>query len=192
MNYLIHLYLAEPTWESRLGALMGDFIKGPLGEEFPKGLREGIRRHRLIDRFAQESEYFRRSKRRVHDSFGICKPILIDIFYDHFMARTWEDYSSLPLERFAAQIYGILEEHHAGLPQGLQEVAPRMIVNNWLVSYREIETVELVLERISRRLNRPNPLASGFAELTTHYRELEEDFRGFLPEAESFLTEAMP
>ncbi len=187
MNYLVHLYLAEETQESLLGAVIGDFVKGPLTDDIPEGIRRGIRRHRQTDHFTSVSENFIRSKRRLDERFGICKPILVDVFYDHFMARNWSAYSPLPLERFAEGIYRLLRHNEADLPPSFRPVAQRMMARNWLVSYREPETIGLVLQRISQRIRRPNPIAEGLSELERHYDALEDDFRRFLPEARAFL-----
>lgn len=186
MNYLFHLYLAEPTPESLLGALMGDFVKGPL-DHFPPALREGIMRHRRLDRFASESEDFRRSRRRLDESYGHCRAILVDVFYDHFLALRWSEYSPLPLETFAEKVYRLLQSRRNQLPPPLREVVPRMIAGNWLVSYRDPESVGIALERLSRRLRRPNPLADGLRALRAEYEGLEADFRRFLPAARDHL-----
>jgi acyl carrier protein phosphodiesterase len=193
MNYLVHLYLAEQTEASRLGALIGDFVKGPLTDEIPLDIRRGIRRHRRADRFAHHSADFIRSKRRLDNRFGICKPILVDVFYDHFMARNWGDYSAVPLETFAAAVYRLLQERDSDLPAGFRPVARRMIARDWLSSYQDEETIGIVLERIAQRLSRPNPIADGLAELRDNYDGLEDDFRRFIPEAQRFLnSDEMP
>lgn len=182
MNYLFHLYLAEPTADSLLGALMGDFVKGSL-DGFPPPLREGIVRHRRLDRFAQSNDHFRRSKRRLDDAFGHCRGIMVDVFYDHFLARRWPDFSLQPLETFAAEVYRLLETRRSILPPGLRETAPKMIAGNWLVSYRDPESVGIALERLSARLRRPNAMGGGLRALEASYDGLEEDFRGFTGDA---------
>ena len=189
MNYLVHLYLSDPTPECRLGNLMGDFIKGRLENGWDAEILRGIKQHRRVDAFAHQSSVFRRSKARIHDRFGHCKGILVDVFYDHFLARNWSHYSATSLEAFARDIYRLLEKNRDILPPGLQRVAPRMIAHNWLVSYREIQTINGVLERISERLSRPNPIALGIDELHRNYADLESDCGLFLAEAKEFLRE---
>ncbi len=183
MNYLAHLYLADSSDDCQLGTLMGDFIKGPLSKELPPGVYRGLHQHRQLDRFAQTHPAFRRSKSRLATELGHYKGILIDIFYDHFLARHWEFYSSQPLEDFAQQTYVLLERHFCRLPPGLQRVVPHMIRDNWLVSYRQKSVIGQVLERLSARLRRPNPLAAGLPELEKNYAGLEGDCRKFLREA---------
>jgi acyl carrier protein phosphodiesterase len=189
LNYLVHLYLSDPTPECRLGNLMGDFVKGRLEDAWAPEILRGIRQHRRVDAFAHRSAVFRRSKARIHDSFGHCKGVLVDVFYDHFLARNWIRYSTVPLDLFARDIYRLLEENRKILPPGLQEVAPRMIAHNWLVSYRETQTIGRVLDRISERLSRPNPIALGIGELHRHYDGLQADCDLFLAEAEKFLRD---
>jgi acyl carrier protein phosphodiesterase len=186
LNYLVHLFLAEDTSSDLLGNLMGDFVKGRLDDTYPADIRRGIELHRRIDAFAHDNMRYRHSKSRLDESYGYYRGILIDIFYDHFLARNWHRYHPLPLENFAARIYRLLKDHFEILPPGLQQVAPRMIEHNWLVSYREADTIGRVLERISTRLRRPNPLARGIVELHRHYAGLEVDCDLFLAEAVEF------
>lgn len=183
MNYLFHLYLAEPTEESLLGGLLGDFVKGRLDDRWPEAIRRGIERHRGIDSFAQGNAVARRSLRRIDPSYRHCRSILVDVFYDHFLALNWPLHADIPLDQFARRFYRILEKHHDLLPPGLQRIAPRMIAGRWLESYRDPETVEIVLQRLSGRLSRPTLLAQGGMELGRHFRELEGDFNDFLPQA---------
>ncbi len=187
MNYLIHLYLSEPTDESLLGNLMGDFVKGRLEGRYSPGLRRGIKLHRRIDSFSATCPAVRRSRQRLQPGFGHYRGIMVDVFYDHFMARNWASHHPTPLPEFAQRVYQLLEEQHAQLPAGLQQVAPRMIHRNWLVSYAEVEVIGRVLERISERLSRPNPMGEGLVELKSHYAQLHADFEEFLAEAETMV-----
>lgn len=191
MNYLVHLYLSDPTPDCRLGNLMGDFVKGRLDGVWPEGIAGGIMQHRRVDTFAHHNEAFRRSKARIDDAYGHCKGVMVDVFYDHFLARNWGLYSPIPLEEFARNIYRLLEENFAILPPALQQVVPRMITHNWLVSYREAQTIGRVLERISSRLTRPTPLGRGIEELHRHYAGLEADCGRFLEDAKEFLLDTI-
>ena len=187
MNYLVHLYLSDPDPDCQLGNLMGDFVKGPLSGEFAPGIRRGMIQHRAVDTFAQANAAFRRSKRRLDGRFGHCKGVMIDIFYDHILASNWERFATESLEEFAARTYRILEANSARLPAGLRRVAPRMIAGNWLVSYREPQTVATVLCRLAARLSRPTPMAEGAGELTSHRLGLTDDCELFLSEARAHL-----
>ena len=183
LNYLVHLYLSGTDSELQLGGLMGDFVKGPIAPETPAGIAQGLRLHRRIDTLAHSSDHTRRSRQRLGPRFRHGRGIIVDIFYDHFLASSWQDFSNLPLESYAAHVYQLLQERHAQLPPGLQEVARRMTVHNWLVSYRQQEVVGKALQRISGRLKRPLPLAEGLGDLQRHEALFRQDFQGFMTEA---------
>lgn len=183
MNYLVHLYLSGPDPELRLGGLMGDFVKGPLDDRYPPGIVAGLRLHRAIDSLAAVSPHCRASRRRLDFRFGHTRSVLVDIFYDHFLAVHWNDYHPGPLADFAADTYRLLREYRALLPEGLARIAPRMEESDWLTSYRDRASVEIALQRIASRLSRPTALGEGVAELARCGEELLADFRAFMREA---------
>ncbi len=187
MNYLVHLFLSDPDPLCRLGNLMGDFVKGPLENHWPPAMARGLRQHRRIDAFAQLHPAFHRSKDRIDPAFGHCRGILVDVFYDHLLARHWDRHSGLPLKEFATDIYRSMEAHRTLLPPALQAVAPRMIAHDWLVSYREPVNVERALGRLAQRLSRPNALADGLPELLRNLPGLTEDCDAFLVDARAHL-----
>jgi len=186
----MHLHLSDPEPLVRLGNLMGDFVKGRLDDlPYPADVIRGLKQHRAVDSFSHHSPAVRMSKERIHSRFSYFRGILIDVYYDHFLASNWSQHAAGTLEEFAAETYRLLEEHHDLLPDQLRQVAPRMIQYNWLVSYRDVEIMERALARIGQRLKRDNPLAEGYEELLRNYDELEEDCARFLVEAKSFLAE---
>ena len=194
MNYLVHLFLSDDDSLCRLGNLMGDFVKGPLDQyDYPEKMMQGLRQHRAVDTLAQGHSAVRRSRERLDDCFGHTKGILIDIFYDHFLSRNWEEWGIGTLRDFAEAGYRLLHCHRRFLPQKFRPVARRMIRYDWLAAYREPETIRFVLERISGRLSRPNLLAQGHRELFRCGEGLEADCRDFLASAlEMFKTVSPP
>jgi len=185
----VHLYLAGDDADLQLGGLMGDFVKGPIPGDYPEKLAMGLLLHRRIDSLAQISPHTRLSRQRLHPKFGHGRGIIIDIFYDHFLASAWADHSSEPLENYAAKVYQLLQKHHKRLPAGLQRVAPRMIEHNWLVSYQHPRVVGKALQSISQRLSRPLPLTEGVDDLIAHEVALRQDFNGFMIEATDFVKQ---
>ncbi len=182
MNYLAHLLLAGRTEASRLGALLGDFMLGQELAAFPPPVQGGIRLHREVDRFTDAHPVFRRSRSRLDPRTRCFAGVIVDVFYDHFLARGWDAWCEQPLSGFAAEIYGMLGRRLPELPPRMQHVVPFMIREDWLTSYRETEHVGRALRRMSRRLKRENPLGEAIGELHAHYRELQSDFDAFFPE----------
>jgi len=190
MNYLAHLFLAEETAESWIGNLLGDFVKGSLESQKPhycESILKGIRTHRQVDNFTDRHFIFKRSKQRIINKYHHFSSIIIDIFYDHFLAKNWTSFSHETLEDFAAKIYQVLEINQGILPERLQQALPKMIVENWLVLYREPDGVGLTCQRLSRRIKRANNLDLAQKELIANYSEIEKDFFSFFPEIIKFV-----
>jgi acyl carrier protein phosphodiesterase len=186
VNFLAHLFLSGDNPELLVGNLMGDFVKGRLDGRFPSGIEQGILLHREIDSFAGQNWHFLRSKRRLDQSFGLYRGVLVDLFYDHFLAAHWEDYADVPFSVFISDAWRVLCEHKEFLPDKLQRIIPFMF-RDWLPSYSHIGGIAAVLHRISRfRLKRANRLGEGAEALSMHYGGLHGDFRKFLPELIAF------
>jgi acyl carrier protein phosphodiesterase len=186
VNFLTHLFLSRGAPELLVGNLMGDFVKGRLDRRFSPVITQGIFLHREIDSFAGQNVNFLHSKRRLDQSFGHYRGVLIDLFYDHFLAANWKDYADVPYPVFLSDAWHILRKHRRYLPYKLLRIMP-FIFRDWLPSYRTIEGIDAVLHRISHyRLKRINPLGQGAEALSRHYEGLYEDFRKFLPELIAF------
>ena len=183
MNFLAHLYLADDTPESIMGNLMGDFLKGVDVEAYPQAVRAGIRMHQRVDSFTDAHPVVARSKRRMPPPYRRYAGVLVDVFYDHFLAVGWGDYSpETSLDCFAQRAYGVLTENRDSLPPRLRRMVPFMVEQDWLSGYRTIEGIDRVLGGLSRRLKRENPLPTAISQLEEHYGPLRSDFAEFFPE----------
>ena len=165
---------------------MGDFVKGPLDGRHGPELSAALALHRRIDTYTDAHPTVGISRTRISPQRRRFAGILVDVFYDHFLARHWDDYSSVPLEQFTARVYGILSAHGDGLPGRLARIAPRMAEADWLASYRHLEAVGEAVDRVAQRLTRGDCLQGASDELASNYAALEADFRGFFPDVMRF------
>jgi acyl carrier protein phosphodiesterase len=163
-----------------IGNFMGDFVKGPLAERFPPRIRQGVALHRSIDSYAGRDELFRRSRLRISPGYGLYRGVLVDLFYDHFLVREWERWSTEPFASFLTRTRSLIEEQRHELPERMQGLIP-VIFDELLPSYGETSGIASALVRMSRRVRRANPLAGGEAELLLHRDGLRDDFRQFMP-----------
>src|SRR5262245_2141400 len=165
---------------------MGDFVKGPLEGRYDAGLTRALTLHRRIDSYTDAHDVVRSSRRRVSPGRRRFAGILVDMFYDHFLARLWEEYCNVPLEHFTASVYAVLREHRALLPERLQQIATRMADGDWLASYRRVEAVAAALDRMGERLTRGTAMLRSGDELLAQYQTFEADFRLFFPDVVRF------
>ena len=186
MNYLAHLYLAEDTDESRLGNLLGDFVKGRIGNTYSPGIQRGIKTHRKVDVFTDSHQKFLESKELISPERRRFAGVIIDLSFDHFLAKNWAAYSDRELDSFNRSVYEMLKRNIGILPEKLALFLPRMINEDWLGSYKNLEGISLVIDRLSnrleRRFKRQNTLKGAAREIESNYRELDRNFKDFFPE----------
>ncbi|PQO97486.1 ACP phosphodiesterase [Pseudomonas frederiksbergensis] len=186
MNYLAHLHLGGQRPGQMLGSLYGDFVKGQLQGQFDPEIEAAIQLHRSIDVFTDRHPLVDVSLSRFSMTRRRYAGIVLDVFFDHCLARDWTHYAEQPLAQFTSDVYRVLLAEPQ-LPERLAKIAPHMVANDWLGAYREFDVLEQVLRGISRRLTRPEELAAAMQELRVLYEPLSEDFRLFYPQLQDFV-----
>ncbi|MDB6068331.1 MAG: hypothetical protein JWR26_4539 [Pedosphaera sp.] len=182
MNWLAHLLLSEPTPAFRLGGILPDLASASALAGMPPEFQGGIRRHHQIDAYTDSHAIFRRSVHRFSPPFRRFGGILVDVFYDHFLASDWESYSDKSLPDFTSDFYASFESHRADIPPEVYERLLQMKAGNWLCSYGDVQGVATTLGRIGSRLRRPFDLAPAIAVLERDYKLFHGDFTAFFPE----------
>lgn len=190
MNYLAHLYLADDTDDSLIGNLLGDFVKGRPGSQYNDEIIAGILFHRKIDAFADAHSTMRTSRNRIGRQMSRFSGIIIDVCYDHFLARHWSTYSNQGLAEFVQHTYDVLQRYRPILPERLQRILPFMVSEDWLGSYIVIKSVGKTLDRITRRLTRGEQFKGAIVEVEKNYADLESDFLNFFPDLVEFSNRA--
>ncbi|WP_339546874.1 acyl carrier protein phosphodiesterase [Pseudomonas sp. RA_35y_Pfl2_P32] len=188
MNYLAHLHLGGQRPGQWLGSLYGDFVKGRLQGQFPAEIEDAITLHRQIDVFTDRHGLVDVALSRFSLTRRRYAGIVLDVFFDHCLARDWALYADSSLPTFTADVYRVLAAEPQ-LPGRLAQIAPSMAADDWLGSYREFAVLDPVLRGISRRLSRPEELAAAMQELERLYEPLSEDFRLFYPELQQFAAQ---
>ncbi|MDT8718472.1 DUF479 domain-containing protein [Clostridium sp. 19966] len=183
MNYLAHIYLAEDNDESRLGNFLGDFVNKSLEKNYNSSIKKGIYMHRKLDSFTDSNPIFLESKKRISSSNSFFSAVLIDIFYDHFLAKNWCEYSKVPLEEYADNFYELLKNYSYCLPEKLTKRLSYIIEENWLLSYKHLDGIKKPVDRIALRFSKSrHPLYNPIEELINNYESLEKDFEKFFRE----------
>jgi len=189
VNFLAHTYLSGCNEEIIVGNFMGDYVKGRNYVLFPEQVKKGILIHRDIDTFTDMHMITRRSKLMVAPRYSKYAGIIIDIFYDHFLASLWDDYSTLPLSEYVNRTYDLLKRNYQVLPDAIKNWFPTFLENNWMMAYTTVEGIELVLERMSANTSLPNHAAYAVEVLSDQYAVFKNDFLEFFPQMIEFLEE---
>jgi acyl carrier protein phosphodiesterase len=186
MNYLAHAYLANTADRFMIGNLIADFVKGSVDKNYEPEIAAGIVFHRKVDAFADGHKRTAASRRLFAPARRRTAGIVLDICYDHFLAKNWGRYADIDLAVFISCIYDLLQSHTDLLPERFRQVFPRMLEQNWLASYQSLQGVQLALTRISRRLRGNIRLDDAMADITANYGALEANFSAFFPDLIEF------
>jgi acyl carrier protein phosphodiesterase len=179
MNFLAHIYLSGENDLMKIGNFMADGIHGKHFDHFPKEIQKGIILHREIDTFTDAHPIFRQSTKRLHPNYHHYSGIIVDIFYDHFLAKNWSSYSAESLEQYTERFYQSLRDNYEFLNEKTQKMLPYLIQQNWLMSYQTIDGIENVLVKMDNRMKRNSIMRLSVAELRTYYAEFEQEFTTF-------------
>jgi acyl carrier protein phosphodiesterase len=179
MNYLAHIFLSGDKDEVKIGNFIADFVPGKKHLDYPEYIQKGILLHRKIDAYTDSHPIFKVSKKRLFNDFRHYSAVIVDMFYDHFLAKNFSQYSDIPLEEFVASFYDIMMKNEPTLPDNVKRVLPVMVKYNWLLSYRELDKLQDILNQMNNRTHHNSNLHHSIKILKSDYKLFEDDFKIF-------------
>ena len=189
MNYLEHVYLSGDDKELMVGNFIADAIKGKALNEYSEGIKSGITLHRSIDEYTDSHPLHKASRTKLHDRYGHYSGVMIDIFYDHYLAKNWKNYSDRPLKEYTEEVYAILDSFREVLPERITYMLKYMVPQNWLLNYADLDGIERVLRGMAHRAKFASGMESGVEELKLYDSEFEDEFSRFFPDLQQFVNE---
>ncbi len=186
MNFLAHLFLSENNTNIMIGNFIADHIKGNQFSHFDEEIQQGILLHREIDTFTDAHPIVRKSKRRLHKRYGHYGGVIIDIFYDYFLAKNWIQYSEIPLALFTSAIYKLFQNKSSELPLKSQNFINYMIEYNILYNYQFKKGIAKVLNGMNQRTKGKSQMNLAIEDLELLQSELEDDFTLFFRDLQVF------
>jgi len=183
MNFLAHFYLSGNSQEILVGNFLGDFVKGRyFALDYPEQISKGISLHRSIDHFTDTHPIVKVRTRKLIQKYGRYGGVLLDIFYDYCLAKSWQDYTDIPLVEFSQNSYQILAKYEHLFPEKAQLAYKHMSHYDWLSNYVHLEGIERVLNGMERRTKFTSNLGKGITELKEDYSVYEAEFKLFFPQ----------
>ena len=179
MNFLAHIFLSGDDDLLKIGNFMADGIRGNDYLDYPDKIQKGVILHRAIDTYTDAHPIWRQSKHRLHERYGHYAGVIIDILYDHFLAKNWNQYSEVELEDYVALFYESLKDNYTFLSPKTKKLMPYMIESNWLLSYATIAGIERILFQMDYRTKHRANMQNAVQELQEFYTEFEKEFTLF-------------
>ncbi len=182
MNFLAHLHLSGPNEKIMIGNLIGDFVKGKDFTHYESEISKGIILHREIDSYTDQHPVVTLSKQRLRSRYRHYAPVITDVYYDHFLAANWQDYSDVPLLEYTENFYKTTQKYHDILPDQAQYMLRYMKADNWLYNYQFVEGVNRALTGMSRRTKFASGMENASQDLEEHYEAFQSEFEQFYPD----------
>ncbi len=182
MNILAHSYLSFGDEQLLIGNFIADQVKGTQLNTFPIGVQKGILLHRAIDDFTDSHPLYKQSCRRIFSRQGHYSRVVIDILYDHFLAKDWEKYSHISLETYAADFYELLEKNKSIFPEQSRNALHYMAKSNWLVMYASVPGIDRILKGMHSRANYGSSMDSASELIDLYFDEFQNEFNQFFKE----------
>ena len=187
MNYLAHLYLSGDNEMLMTGNFIGDYVKGNKYLKFPGEIQKGIIMHRNIDTYTDLHKKFREAKKLFRPEYGLYSGIVVDLFYDHFLAKNWSHYSDITLQKFSAKAHAVLLSNFSFLPATVQGFLPILIKKRRLESYASTEGIKKSLEAMSHYTSLPSKSKKAIQIMKSNTNFFENNFRDFMQDIIEYL-----
>ena len=148
-------------------------------EKLPPEIKKGVLLHRRIDYFTDTHPLFIKSKRHFYDGFERYSGVLVDIYYDHILAKNFDKFSEVGLAPFTKNIYSVLQNNKQYLPESSDGFLNYVLQRDTFFEYSKIDGIELVLKHLSYRINHGVFLNESVPLFLKYEKEIEEDFFEF-------------
>ncbi|MFT5251532.1 MAG: acyl carrier protein phosphodiesterase [Flavobacteriales bacterium] len=191
MNFLAHIYLSGNSDLLKIGNFMADGIRGKQFETYPQEIQKGITLHRTIDTFTDAHPIFRESTKKLHSRYHHYAGVIVDVFYDHFLAKNWNSYSDENLEEFIERFYQSLRDNRSILSPRTANFMDVMFRENWLLSYKTVEGIDKILTQMDRRTKNQSKMQFATEELQEFYIKFEEEFTLFFQDLQEHVREQL-
>lgn len=186
MNYLAHLYLSGNHNEIKVGNFIADDVKGKMINRYSVEIQNGILLHRKIDAYTDSHPLVKEGILRLRANHGKFAGVVIDMFYDHFLAANWSTFSEKKLEDFTSESYMLLLRHFFKLPPRTRILLPFILKSDWLASYRDLNFLSKAFRGLSYRTTYETNMKSAVDDLSANYSDYKSEFLEFFPDMISY------
>lgn len=182
MNFLSHFILGSGKDEHIVGNFLGDFVKGKDHNQYDKNIQDGIIMHRMIDSYVDNHESFLKSKRMIFHRYRHYAGVVVDVYYDYFLAKNWNQFTDLDMREFITRCYVTLSSHQEMMPFSAQVAFKHMEQGDWLTRYTNHEGLARTFLGLSKYIKRKTGIETAVEDLLLHEETFNKHFLEFFPD----------
>lgn len=192
MNYLGHLFFSNNSHELMLNNLYGDYVKGKDLSRFPLAIQKGILLHREIDHFIDHFPQVLDLQHQLQSELPKVSSIAIDLYFDHLLAKNWNEYHPIPLAQYLNAFYSSIEFDFNFHSEKFQIMIKEMIRVNWPIYYPELDGLDKMCNGVSKKISFENKLKFGKSVFEKHEAIIYQTFRTYMEAASIKFNVAFP
>ncbi len=163
--------------------LHGDFVRGKDLSYLPIKLQQGILLHRMIDSYIDHHPKVLELMRKLYEPLPKVAGIAVDLFFDHVLAREWNNFHEVPLDEFVESFYQTPLENEASYSPDFKYMIAKMKEKNWLYQYQFSYGLMKACNGVSSRISFPNVLHTGHEVFKIYEKEVVQTFYDFMEDA---------
>ena len=180
MNFLAHVYLSGNDFEVALGNLIADRVRGKQIQHYPLKIQKGIKLHRSIDNFTDNHPLFRVSVSALFPEYRHYSRVIVDLYFDHFLAANREAHHPQTLGQFSLEFYQNIQAYAVDLPYPINHFLGALVKYNWFEYYQTVEGLKAIMTQMDKRTRFDSNLANSTTELVEKYSYFQNNFLDFM------------
>lgn len=182
MNFLAHLYFSGSDEDLQFGNFIADFVKGSQQLNYSAEVQSGIQLHRFIDEYTDSHPVVLKEKENLRADFRKYAGVVLDVYFDHFLANSWNQYHNQELRQYIDDVYAMLSSRYSNIPERGKPFHTYMMREDILFRYQYLEGIDLVFQGMSRRSKFDSGMERGAIVLDNHFDRIEAAFQQFFPD----------
>lgn len=186
MNILAHALLGARNDDLMLGSVMGDFVHGPVPQGLRPDVEAGVRLHRAVDVYTDAHPIVRELRGTFVAPFRRYAGIILDIWFDHLLARDFSRYAVEPLDAFSDRLMALLNTHAGELPESMRGFVAYMRRYGLPARYADRAAIARAFAGVASRFARANPIADALGAIDANAEVIADGFARFFPQLQVF------
>lgn len=180
------MYLSGDDKHLAIGNFIADKVKGKQFLQYPQTIQNWILLHRKIDSFTDSHLLFKKNVTLLFPIHRHYSRVIVDLFFDHYLAANWHKYHHLTLKSFSVKFYDTIHNYEGKLPESILKMIPSLIKYDWFSAYASIDGLENILFQMSRRTRFESNMDYAIKQLNENYQSIANDFQAFFEAVKSF------
>jgi acyl carrier protein phosphodiesterase len=184
MEILLNAYFTNPDPEAMVGSFLGSGYVNNHEHTFSSPIERGQAIGHSINDFIDNHPVCQQSIQLLSPKARKYGRTILKLYYDHFLARNWQQHSDIPYDQFCHEIVEVLKSHNHLFPYKPKRVVNRVIRKNLVSTLPTINGLNEYIREMTRYNSYNSSILESIGDLVKNYNSFSKDFDLIFPEME--------